>query len=177
MSPRFSVTLAALTAILAGCGSSNDEMANTPPTITGIASATVDEDTVVGPLSFLVSDSTTPAQGLNVTASTNNAAVCPQGGILLQGAPGANRFVTVTPAEDAVGSCTIALNVTDREGLTASTSLNLTFREVRVSFTSLSKSTFNGSPDAVPADINRVKFDFPDNEDNAFQAYQELLPR
>ena len=144
------------------------------PSITAIMGSTVDEDTVVGPLAFTVSDPTTPAANLVVTANSNSPAVCPQNRIAL-GGTGGSRTITVTPADDAVGTCDIVVSVRDSDGYVASTQLGLTFREVRVNYTARSRMQFGVAATGTPAELNREKFDFPDNEDNMFLVYQDLV--
>ena len=85
---------------------------NTAPTISTIASQTIDEDKVDGPLDFTVSDLETFAALLTVTAASDNTTLVPAGSISLGGKGGA-RNVTVTPAANQSGSALIILTVSD----------------------------------------------------------------
>lgn len=85
---------------------------NTPPTISGIADRTVNEDAATGAVAFTVSDAQTAAGSLTVSATSSNATLVPTGGMVLGGS-GANRTVTVTPAANKNGTATITLTVSD----------------------------------------------------------------
>ena len=84
--------------------------ANTPPTITTIINQIIDEDNSTGALSFTVGDAETPLESLDVTGSSNNTLVIPNGNIVLGGI-GENRFVNVTPLANQSGTATITLTV------------------------------------------------------------------
>jgi len=115
------VLLAATTLVVAACGSSNGDrmqpapMANMAPTITAISDRSVDQDTVVGPIEFSVSDAETPANQLTVIAGASGNTVFPADGITLAGS-GATRSITLTPFEATTGSTSITLIVIDAEG-------------------------------------------------------------
>ncbi|MEL7059706.1 MAG: IPTL-CTERM sorting domain-containing protein [Acidobacteriota bacterium] len=84
-----------------------------PPTITPIADQTIDEDTSGGPLGFTIDDPDTPIGALTLEATSDNQALVPDANVVLGGA-GANRTVTVTPADDANGGpVTITIAVSD----------------------------------------------------------------
>jgi hypothetical protein len=85
---------------------------NDDPTVTAIADQTIDEDTSTAALSFTVGDVETPALGLSVVAASSDTAIIPTENIVVSGT-GANRTVTVTPAENATGSATITLTIGD----------------------------------------------------------------
>ena len=84
----------------------------TPPTISSVANQTIDEDTTTGSLALTVADQDTPVNSLVVSATSSNAALVPNGNIVLGGS-GANRTVTVTPAANQAGQTTITLTVSD----------------------------------------------------------------
>ena len=114
------VLLAATTLVVASCGSNGDRMqpapmANMAPTITAISDRSVDQDTVVGPIEFSVSDAETPANQLTVIAGASGNTVFPADGITLAGS-GATRSITLTPFEATTGSTSITLIVIDAEG-------------------------------------------------------------
>ncbi|MBI3871297.1 MAG: tandem-95 repeat protein [Verrucomicrobia bacterium] len=83
-----------------------------PPTITAIANQVVDEDTVVGPLSFTVQDPDTPLDQLVLTAHSIFQNVVPDDQIVISGT-GSNRTVTVTPAANGSGATPIDISVAD----------------------------------------------------------------
>lgn len=113
----------------AGCDSGAYEGAiaapNSPPTIAAIGSYTVNEDVALDLIPVTVGDAETPAGSLNVTASSSETALVPNGNLVLGGG-GASRTLTVTPAVDQFGTTTITVTVTDAGGLTASRSFNVT---------------------------------------------------
>ena len=85
---------------------------NDAPTISAIANQVTTTGVAVGPLSFTVGDVETPAASLNVSGSSNNQTLVPNGGIAFGGS-GASRTVTVTPAPGATGTATITITVSD----------------------------------------------------------------
>ena len=95
------------------------------PTISALSDASTDEDSVVGPLSFSVSDLESDTADLIVTALSSNPAVVPSDNVVLGGA-GASRTVTVNPAANQFGSTTITLTVTDPHGGSQTSSFTLT---------------------------------------------------
>jgi hypothetical protein len=115
------VPLAAITLVVAACGSSGDgmqpkPMANTAPGISAISDRSVDQDTVVGPIEFSVTDTETPANQLTVMADVGGTSVFPADGLTLAGS-GAVRSITLTPFEATTGTANITLTVIDGEGV------------------------------------------------------------
>ena len=102
---------------------------NTPPTISGVPSQTVNEATPTGAVGFTVGDAQTPAGSLTLSGSSSNTALVPNGNIVFGGS-GANRSVNVTPAPGQYGGATITLTVADGNGGNASTSFHLTVNGV-----------------------------------------------
>jgi len=74
----------------------------------------IDEDTSTNPISFKVNDEETHAAGVTVTASASNTTLVPSSGITLTGA-GEDRTITVTPAANQYGSCSIRIYASDGE--------------------------------------------------------------
>ena len=85
---------------------------NTAPAISEIRSLRTNRNTATAPIALTVSDAETPAGQLNVTPTSSNQTLVPNGNIVLGGS-GANRTVTVTPAAGQTGTATITLTVTD----------------------------------------------------------------
>ncbi len=102
--------------------------ATAAPTMQVISDRTITEDSVLGPITFTVSDLETPATNLVVTAFSSNQAIVPDGNIVLgvvSGTGGSSRTLLVTPAPDANGSVTITRVVTDSDGVAATNSFVL----------------------------------------------------
>ncbi|HVU24151.1 MAG TPA: tandem-95 repeat protein [Opitutus sp.] len=99
---------------------------NTAPTISAIATQTVNEDTPSAAIAFTVGDAESAAGDLLVTATSSNTALVPSAGIVLGGS-GSARTVALTPSPDANGATTITITVSDG-ALTSSSSfvLNVT---------------------------------------------------
>lgn len=81
------------------------------PAISALANQFGPTNTLIGPLTFTVTDAETPGS-LVVTPTSSNEAVIPSGNIKVQGS-GANRTVTITPQPDTAGTATITLTVSD----------------------------------------------------------------
>ncbi len=101
---------------------------NSFPTITSIASQTINESAGTGEIAFTVSDAETAAGSLNITATSSNQTLVPDANIVI-GGTGASRTVTVAPAANAYGTATITINVSDGNA-TTSTSFLLTVNAV-----------------------------------------------
>ena len=101
---------------------------NTPPTITGIADKTINEDRFTAAISFTVGDAETAATSLMLSRSSSNTRLVPANNIVFGGS-GTNRTVRVTPAANQSGSATITLSVSDGQ-LSASNSFVLTVNPV-----------------------------------------------
>ncbi len=85
---------------------------NQPPVISAISDRTTNEDTALSGIPFTVSDPTTPAGSLSVTASSDNTSLFPAGNIVLGGS-GGNRTISLTPAINRHGTAKITLQVSD----------------------------------------------------------------
>lgn len=100
---------------------------NDLPTITNIADQLTDEDIPAGPISFMISDVETPANGLVVSGSSADGSMVPDANIVFGGS-GANRTVTITPTPDQFGTTTITITVHDGNGGRTSNTFVLTIR-------------------------------------------------
>src|SRR5439155_6090 len=85
---------------------------NTPPTITGIADQTINEDTSTAALGFTVGDAETAPGSLALSKGSSNPVLVPISNIVFGGS-GNNRTVTVTPAANQTGVATITVTVND----------------------------------------------------------------
>ena len=77
-----------------------------------IADANGNEDLPLGPFGFTIGDPESEASALVVTAVSSNTAIGPVSGISFGGS-GDSRTVTVTPAQNAVGTATVTVKVSD----------------------------------------------------------------
>ena len=85
---------------------------NTAPTITPVASRTIEANSSTGALSFTVGDAETPAASLVVGATSSNTALVSSNGLIISGS-GASRAITVTPTPNQVGATTITVTASD----------------------------------------------------------------
>jgi hypothetical protein len=131
---------------------------NTSPTISDVPNQAVSFGGTVGPLAFTVSDPQSSPSVLTVTATSSDTLLFPTGNIIL-GGTGANRTITLTPANGRFGTATITLTVSDGSLNTSNT------------------FTVNVSPQAVQQQ-SRSEVPQPptDNRRVAFGAYAGALP-
>lgn len=83
-----------------------------PIILNPITSRVIEEGTSTGPIPFTIEDEETPAGDLVVSALSSDTRLVPPSGIVFGGS-GAERTITITPAEGEVGTVTINLTVTD----------------------------------------------------------------
>jgi Ca2+-binding RTX toxin-like protein len=93
---------------------------NDAPTISGIANQTTAQNTATPPITFTIGDVETAASALNVTATSSNSSLIPNGNLVLAGS-GVNRTLTLTPASNQFGTATITVNVNDGTTITPTT--------------------------------------------------------
>ena len=98
---------------------------NDAPTISDPGDQTVGPGESTGALAFTVGDVETGAGQLVVTATSSNTNLVPNANIVLGGS-GANRTVTVTPADGQAGTTTITLTVSDGDGGSATATFDVT---------------------------------------------------
>jgi uncharacterized repeat protein (TIGR01451 family) len=101
---------------------------NDAPTIDPIASQTINENSVLGPLAIVVGDVDHAASGLTLAATSSNPALVANAGIVFGGS-GASRTMTITPLADQVGQTVITVTVSDGVAPTV-TSFTLTVNDV-----------------------------------------------
>ncbi len=101
---------------------------NSPPAISGIPAQVTDEDTPVGPIAFTIDDAETPPNSLVLTGGSSDTNLVPVTGIAFGGS-GTNVTVTLTPATNRNGVCTITITVSDGMA-SASNSFSLTVNPV-----------------------------------------------
>jgi hypothetical protein len=144
---------------------------NFPPTLSGIADRTGDQDTVIGPIEFSVADRETDAAMLNVTAVADGTAVVPADGIVLGGS-GAVRTITLTPLEAATGDVTVTLTATDPQGSRALGAFRVTINARTASIRETALATFAKGGSDEPTVVNGVTF-IQDADDPAI--FQPLI--
>lgn len=146
----------AVVMLAAGCSSSRDAAPATPanvaPTVRAPAAQAVNQDTVVGPLSFTIADDLTDVSALVVRAESSDGMVVANEDITLSGA-GATRMIQLRPREASTGTTTITLSATDAAGLMTRSTFGVTFNSVPASLSLSAQAAFakgeNDTPDAV----------------------------
>lgn len=158
--------LAATALAVAACGGGNSgdgqpaPPANTAPTVSAIGDQSIGQDTSAAGLAFAIGDAETDAGSLQVTATSSDTSLLPASNVVLGGS-GANRTLTLTPAESATGSATVAVTVTDPQGQSATRNFQLTVNAVLVSFTGWTTDTFA----VVEDEVSRPMLGFTLNND------------
>jgi hypothetical protein len=171
-------SLALMVALLAGCSSRSDNdspappMANTPPTVAGIADRTINQDTVVGPIEFSVADRESVPTALTVRVQANDTAVFPADGLVLAGS-GTVRTLTLTPLEAATGSAVVTVTITDPEGAASTRVFSVTVNARAASVRETTLATFAKGEGDDPTDVNGVTF-AQDADDQA--NFASLIP-
>ena len=92
--------------------------ANSAPTLTTIGNQSLNEDGVLGPVGFSVSDAQTSAGSLVVTATSGNTMLLASSALQLGGSSG-SRNLRVSPVANQSGKALITLAVTDGGGAMA----------------------------------------------------------
>ena len=98
------------------------------PFISQIADQVIMEGLVVGPIPFTVSDSSTPADQLVVTAASSNEALLPAANITLAGT-GGDRTITLVPVAGERGESIVTVRVVDLDEHEAAMFFKLTVTE------------------------------------------------
>jgi hypothetical protein len=98
-----------------------------PPTISAASDQAILENTLANPnpttsVSFTIADYETAAAGLQMSATSSNPALVPSPGTI---SGGASRSVTLSPALNQIGTCTITVGVSDGTTL-VTTAFNVT---------------------------------------------------
>ena len=131
--------------------------ANTAPTISAISDRSVDQDLVVGPIEFSITDAETPTNQLTVTAAADGTSVFPADGIALAGS-GAARSITLTPLEAATGSTNVTLTVVDAEGVRTTRSFQVAVNARNASIKDWALTTFAKSESDEATVMNGYTF-------------------
>jgi hypothetical protein len=97
---------------------------NSPPEISPLSNLSTGEDVTAGPIAFTVGDPETPPAELQVLASSSDAALLPESGIITGGF-GSERSMTLIPAADQSGTVTVTITVKDTWGGQTSVTFDL----------------------------------------------------
>ena len=127
--------------------------ASAAPTISDIPNQSTTTNTPTAAIAFTIGDTDTPVANLTLGKASSNPTLVPTNNIVLGGS-GANRTVTVTPANNQTGSATITVSVSDG---TNSASDTFTF-------------TVNAAASAAVVRVNAGGGAFTDSSGNAWSA-------
>ncbi|CAN2043000.1 hypothetical protein GMMP13_1010009 [Candidatus Magnetomoraceae bacterium gMMP-13] len=100
---------------------------NEAPTISNITDKITNKNSPTSAISFTIGDEETVATALTVTGTSQNTTLVPNNNISFGGS-GANRTVTITPADDQTGTAVIHITVNDGD-LTAADTFTLTVND------------------------------------------------
>ena len=165
--------LMAATCVAASCSNSpkppQPPATNMAPQLTAIANVTTDQDTMVGPLEFAVTDDMTAPNQLTVTATVDGTTPFPTDGVTLAGT-GATRSITLRPLEAATGTANVTVTVIDAAGLKATRSFGITVNARIASVKETFTNTFAKAEtdDATP--LNGFTFTQDADEPDTFAA-------
>lgn len=164
MRPRkpSSLAIAAATVLVAACGSDRDkpmpmQPQNTAPAMSAIASQTANQDTVIGPIDFGITDAESAVGTLKLTVGADSADLFPADGIVLSGT-GTTRSITLTPYESRTGTATIAVFVTDPDGASTSRTFTVAVNARNASIKSSVIDTFGKAQNADPTAVTGFTF-------------------
>jgi uncharacterized repeat protein (TIGR01451 family) len=130
---RASVSSAAFESAPADNAATLTTRINSAPTLEALSAASINEDSVLGPITFSVGDLETPRSNLVVTASSSNPGLVTDAGIMLavvSGTAGGQRTLTVLPLTNASGTTTITRVVRDADGGATTNTFLLTVFQV-----------------------------------------------
>jgi hypothetical protein len=99
--------------------------ADTPPRITGLANVTATAGLPTPLLAFTVSDDENLPDGLDVSATSSDPTLVPDGGLSLGGSNG-NCTLVITPTAGRSGTATITVRVSDLDGNTTTGQFQVT---------------------------------------------------
>ncbi|MBI3851739.1 MAG: tandem-95 repeat protein [Verrucomicrobia bacterium] len=157
----------------AGAGSSQDYATlrlfqNIPPTISAFTNQTTAEDTPVGPITFTVGDTFTPAGDLTVSGASSDTNLVPTNSYVFGGSD-SNRTVTITPGTNRFGTATVYISVSD--GLaTVSNSFQLTVTAVNDAPVAVNDAYTNAEDTLLSVPAPGVMANDSDVETNALTA-------
>lgn len=156
-----SVALLATAVLVTGCGGGGSGSGATPPqntapVLSSLLAQTVNQDTSTPALAFTVNDDG-GAGAVTLTVSSSDATLLPGYGLVLGGS-GANRTITVTPAEDATGTANVTVSAKDAQGMSSSVSFPVTVKAVSQSVANYTSSAFALMETDVPVQVSGFTF-------------------
>jgi len=170
------LALAAAAVVAAGCSSNHDgggdmppPAANTAPAVSAITDRSVDQDTVIGPISFGITDTESDTNALTVTVAADSTNVFPADGLVLSGT-GPTRMLTLTPLEAATGASAVTLTVSDPAGAATTRTFNVTVNAIAVSVRSAAVNTFAKAENDDPTPVNGYTFTQDADDETTFDA-------
>ncbi len=143
---------------------------NNPPTVSAIASQTIDQDATLSGVSFTIGDDKTAAASLTVTGQSSNLTLVSNGDISFGGS-GTNRILSIIPNAGQFGTTEITITVSDGEK-TATESFTLTVNEKIVTPEPNSPPTISSIGNhliAVNTTLEGVSFTVGDDKTSAGQ--------
>jgi len=151
---------------------------NGAPLISSVPNQVMNENSVLGPIPFTVSDPESPANSLALSRSSSNTGLVPTAGIALGGS-GGSRTVTITPVIGQYGSTFITLTAADPNGNTALSAFLVTVRPLShlpQIVISNNQTTMEDTPVAIPITVNDLEDDPSMLNLEAFSTNLTLFP-
>jgi Big-like domain-containing protein len=170
---RWSAPLALLATatVVTGCGGGGGSGSgaapapvNTAPVVSPIGAQTINQDASTPALTFTVNDDG-GLGALKVLVSSADSTLFPPYGLVLGGS-GANRTITVTPAEDATGTANVSVTASDAQGNLTSSIFPVTVKAVSQSVAAYTNSTFALMEGDTPVQVSGITF-VQDADDDA----------
>ena len=168
---RTPLALLATAAMVSGCGGGGGSGSgpgpapqNMAPVLSPILAQTLNQDTSTPALAFTVNDDG-GVGGVDVLVSSADSTLFPPYGLALGGS-GANRTVTVTPAEDATGAANVSVTAVDAQGNATSAIFPVTVKAVSQSIATYTNSTFALMEGDTPVQVSGFTF-VQDADDDA----------
>ena len=155
-----SLALLATAAVVTACGGGGGSGSgaapkpNAAPVISAIPAQRINQDTPTQALAFTVSGGT---GAVIVTVSSSDSTLLPAYGLALGGS-GANRTITVTPAEDATGAASVTVTAVDANGNASNAAFPVTVSAVSQSVTTFTNSTFALMEGDTPVPVGGVTY-------------------
>ena len=164
------VALLASAVVVTGCGGGGGRSGAAPtprdaaPTVSAIPAQTINQDTSTAALAFTVSDNS-GLDSVKVVVSSSDSTLLPSYGLVLGGS-GGSRTITVTPAEDAIGTGNVSVTASDAQGNLTSSIFSVTVKPVSQSIASYTNSTFALMEGDTPVQVSGFTF-VQDADDDA----------
>lgn len=149
-----------------GSGGQFGPAVNQSPTLGSVLDQLIPSNTSTDVLAISVSDDTTAATELQLSATADNADLLDADSLVL-GGDGESRTLVLTPKVDAIGESIVTLVLTDADGATTSTQFTLTVEQGSVSFSNFMRTVFEDPADGEPRSLAGIHF-LQDGADDDF---------